>query len=179
MPASYLLLESGSQLLLEGSGGGSLLLEESELARATFEEDVFNAIKADWTADDYKWGSSSDEGVPKIRAVERFGTDAAPPDPHVMVKVTPRRVPTCGGTPRWDGVAELVMRFAPSMQFESENYGGHRDSIVYRIIERLDDLDLGTGISHELGWASVIGTPQTRGNETTIRLAVSGREIEA
>lgn len=142
---------------------------------ASFEEDIFNAIKADWSADSLKWGSSG-EGTPKVRAVERWGTDASPPPPSVEVRVTAQRVPTCTGTVRWSGVAELTLRFLPGTQLPSENYDGLRDAIVSRIVSRLDDFDLSgvAGASHTLGRAQLIGTPQTAGSTTTIRLAIDG-----
>lgn len=147
----------------------------------TFEQDVFDAIRANWTADAQKWGRAAAEGVPAVRDVERWGSDKAVAEPSVHVRfASPRRQPTADGTPRWDVVAELVLRFNSDTQLPSTNYAGLRDEIVQRIVAQLDDADLSgvSGASHLLGRAQVLGVyPRDGSGETTIRVLCVGEEV--
>lgn len=142
---------------------------------ASFEEDIFTAIKANWTADSLSWGSAG-EGTPKVRGVIRHGSDEVQPEPYASVRVVNvQRIPTCAGDTRWSGVAEIRVRFLPGTQMPSTNYAGLRDPVVARIISQLDDAQLtASGGTHTLGRGQVIGAIQNSERETTIRLAVYG-----
>lgn len=125
----------------------------------TIEQDCFDAIRANWLADPHRWGRSDAEGVPSVRDVERAGSDKETVEPSVHVRFgQTRRQATAGGTPRWDVVADLVLRMSQDTQYQSDNYGGLRDHIVSRMIQRLDDANLSgvPGASHLLGRAQVL-----------------------
>lgn len=147
----------------------------------TFEQDCFDAIRANWVADAQKWGRAAAEGSPAVRDVERWGSDKATAEPSVHVRFgPPRRQPTAGGTPRWDVVAELVLRFSSDTQLASTNYAGLRDEVVQRVVSQLDDADLSGvgGASHLLGRAQVLGVqPRDAAGETVIRVLCVGEEV--